>query len=78
MIPTVGRIVHFLEGQAAPQAAIITQVWHADMVNLNIFRPNGGTSFMSSVARKGSASDGGHRSWDWPPQVETPKGKGSK
>lgn len=78
MIPTTGRIVHFFEGQAAPQAAIITGVWSPHMVNLTIFRPNGGTASMSSVALKGSASDGGHRSWDWPPQVETPKGKGSK
>ena len=39
-LPTVGRIVHFRDGNEI-KAAIVTKVWSGGMVNLHVFETNG-------------------------------------
>lgn len=75
--PSLGRIVlvttpERLNGQLE-NAAIITQVWNDDMINVTVFPGSGAPFNIGSVFREGHA-DAKVRFWRWPPHVP-PKSK---
>ena len=71
-VPSLGRIVHvttkeMINGQYT-HAAIITQVWGDDMINVTVFPGSGpsigyGSIFHQDSERKGDTF------WFWPPLV---------
>lgn len=78
MDPSIGRIVHFysgatdaLAGEATPQAAIVTYVHSAIMVNLAVFDHNGGFHSRTSVelVPLGSDAPAGRSYATWPPRT---------
>lgn len=70
MNPTIGRIVHFhsTPSEKHPEekdfAAIITDVYEDNKVNLTCFLPSGALFF-----RKNVEEGTGHGQWSWPPRV---------
>lgn len=62
--PSVGRVVHYFKGEE-PMAAMICKVHSDDVVNLTVFKPEGGTAAAKSVSRL----PGGPTRWDWPARV---------
>ncbi len=76
MNPTVGRIVHFHPSEhdslhknnsAEFHAAIITQVWSPECVNLIVFPAYGPPEIRSSV-QSAAPSRPTSSSWAWPPR----------
>ena len=73
MTPTVGRTVHYTQpddeepvnGQKT-HAAIITQVFGDDCINLTFFAPGRSPQFGFSVVRDATT---GAASWSWPERV---------
>jgi hypothetical protein len=66
MTPSVGRIVHFVDG-ITHYAALVVAVWSDTCVNLVIFAGNGDQMFRSSITRDDTASS---ETWHWPERVE--------
>lgn len=61
--PSVGRIVHFKDGEVTC-AAIITKVCSNECVNLAFFTEGGSCSPRTSVLFGAETSQ-----WSWPPRV---------
>lgn len=72
--PTIGRIVHYNPGHADPTfemaAAIVTQVWGPECVNLKVM-PDGGQPYdVTSVEmRRPHEVPETPRRWWWPERV---------
>lgn len=62
--PTIGRIVHYHDGDVSPYAAIITQVWSDTCVNLAVFTHEGHTFPVTSCLHPEGGGIGQY--WDWP------------
>jgi hypothetical protein len=67
MKPTVGRIVHFMEG-GQPLPALITKVHNDTCVNLRVFYDSNRNGAWKSSVTQGT----GEASWAWPPIVSAP------
>lgn len=68
MAPSVGRIVHFLEGTKEPSAAIITRVHSPSCVNLTVFFDDGRVESRSSVQDEVTGNRD-YGVWSWPPRT---------
>lgn len=74
---TISRIVHFydhtpVEGEAVPQAALVTFVHSAELVNLAVFDHAGGFHSRTSVRFAPSIEDADEHPGPvatWPPRV---------
>lgn len=70
MKPTIGRIVHYYEGEQGPLAAIITTTWSDVIVNLHVFfSSKRGTVVEVTSVRFAEVPKLGERTWCWPPKV---------
>jgi hypothetical protein len=69
MKPSVGRIVHRVASDGECLAAIITQVWSDEMVNLATFLRNGSLQPETSVKYGESGEE--DRAWHWPELVRS-------
>jgi len=68
MVPTLGRIVHFVrEGGREHLAAIITKVHSPLTVNLCVFEEAGTTAAATSITY---AESGASLTWHWPPGLK--------
>lgn len=65
MKPTIGRIVHYVEGSGAHRAALITAVHSDKCVNLTVFYSDG-IGFFPSVMLVDPALDNAPKTWHWP------------
>lgn len=67
MKPTIGRIVIFNDGQTASQEfpAVIMRVHSDTVINVEIFRDDGGQRIFRSVPQQGTAP-GNMPTWSWP------------
>lgn len=63
-VPTVGRIVHFNQGDGIHLAAVVAKVYSPTCVNLGIFSDFGTVSGLTSVLYDGSGE--GLATWHWP------------
>lgn len=67
--PSVGRIVHFFEDVGSePQAAIITEVFSDDCVNLTIF-PSVQPPIVDKTSISKKTEFQKSYCWDWPARV---------
>ena len=65
--PTLGRIVHFVNGFDEHEAAIVTHVFEpSDTVNLGVFTKRGMYESPTSIAHDES---GARFTWHWPETV---------
>jgi hypothetical protein len=65
--PTVGRIVHYVDGDGNHLAAVIAKVWSPQGVNLGVFSEKGTVSGVTSVTY--SENPAVKISWHWPERV---------
>jgi len=63
MLPSVGRIVHYVSNQGAA-AALVIRVENETTVDLQVFRPDGEIRRVTYVEQ-----GGGLGQWNWPPRV---------
>lgn len=65
--PSVGRIVHFYNGQdSRPHAALVVNV-QQDSVNLHVFHPDAGQYNVYGIQHQDDTTSA--RNWIWPPKV---------
>jgi len=73
MMPSVGRIVHYVTKRGKVRPAIITAVHGPDLVNLNVFADaeDGFASqwYETSVRREAETGLVENNVWRWPPMV---------
>lgn len=80
MVPTVGRIVHYVvpvtsrgnNNGAAIAPAVITRVWSDSCVNLQVLHDCGPIEVVTSVVLEPNDLTL-ERHWHWPPMVESPR-----
>lgn len=70
MKPTVGRIVHYYDGQGIGHAAVIVEVFESSgTVALYIFWRDGSTSFAQYVAKRDVEGGRTLVCWEWPERI---------
>lgn len=65
--PSIGRIVHYFDGNIAV-AAIIVHVDESGLVNLTLFLPDGGTAYRGRVSQFEEGKPQAN-TWNWPPRI---------
>lgn len=64
-VPTVGRIVHYIDPEEVCKAALVTAVAVDGTVHATIFGAEGGTASFGNVPSS-EAAPHPHHSWHWP------------
>lgn len=64
--PSIGRIVHFVNGSGEHNAAIVVDVYDGGVVHLNVFRRFGGSGFVTCVIY---SSEMKPCTWHWPERI---------
>lgn len=72
MPPTLGRIVHYRDGNGVVQPAVVCAVHSDNLVNLRILEDGPNIPWKTSVEKQDETEGAsiGNRRWFWPPRVE--------
>ncbi len=70
MKPSIGRIVHYIQNNGQPSAAIVTGVRESGAVDLTVFHAEIAPTFAMAVRCADEFEDQMAGVWRWPERVE--------
>jgi hypothetical protein len=67
MVPSIGRIVHFMQGDHVCHPAIITKVWDDNVVNLHVFFDEHPSQIKTGIWSEETTQNS--MAWKWPDKI---------